>query len=450
MVMLERRPIGWRYVQPRFLIHKAREKGILWCIVTGIADLAILPLAILLRIVLLTLKPFVHIRFGKFWCETVAALTIFNEMYQCEKDAGMHPRRKPILWYYWARDGNLRPYRISAKKATANVQVAKMFERLLLIPWGVNLLAHLNFMLSRGYPQFNYTPNQGNVWDKFGLYSRFPAHLKFTKSEEIKGQSNLLELGLGPQDKFICFNSRDSAYNEIANPFKPSLNRDWRFHDLRDSSIQNYLLAAQNLVERGYFAIRMGKFVKEALNSRDPRIIDYSTHWQSDFMDVFLSGHCHFFIGQGSGLTALPMAFRKPMVIVNMFPLNELRYCQYEQCVAIPKKYYSQKEGRFLKFREIYDMGIGHFEIRSPIHKTLLDDLGLQFIENTPEEIWEAALEMEQRLAGDFQAQDGDSELLARFMSIAEPHFDNQSLYGNMPPLTIGAHFLRANRDLLD
>ena len=51
----------------------------------------------------------------------------------------------------------------------------------------------------------------------------------------------------------------------------------------------------------------------------NPRIIDYATDFQSDFMDLYLSARCTFFIGNNGGMVTLPLIFRKPLVIVNVF-----------------------------------------------------------------------------------------------------------------------------------
>ncbi len=43
--------------------------------------------------------------------------------------------------------------------------------------------------------------------------------------------------------------------------------------------------------------------------------------FRTDFMDIYLSAKCKFFITSGVGLMAIPMIFRRPLLCVNYIPL---------------------------------------------------------------------------------------------------------------------------------
>ena len=76
---------------------------------------------------------------------------------------------------------------------------------------------------------------------------------------------------------------KDSAYLSVHK------GNEYSYHNYRDTDIQNYVLAAEELTFRGYFVIRMGIHVHQAINSTDPKVIDYATNgMRSDFMDIFL------------------------------------------------------------------------------------------------------------------------------------------------------------------
>ena len=50
---------------------------------------------------------------------------------------------------------------------------------------------------------------------------------------------------------------------------------------------------------------RMGKHVAQPIHSDNPRVIDYASRFQSDFMDVYLSAKCSLFISGDGGMTSL-------------------------------------------------------------------------------------------------------------------------------------------------
>jgi putative glycosyltransferase (TIGR04372 family) len=283
------------------------------------------------------------------------------------------------------------------------------------------------------------------------LLDLFPTHLSFTQAEEQRGLLELGDLGIEPGAPLVCFHARDSAYLDRARPRNVELYGDWSWQNIRDTSIDNYLPAAVKLADLGYYAIRMGKYVREPLHCDHPRVIDYASRFQSDFMDVFLSARCDFFIGQGSGMTALPMTFRRPIAFVNSVPLYEISYCaycSYHKAIFIPKILYSAAKGRPLTFQEILEFGMGNFSVRNPRHKEISDRLGLEIRENSPEEIAEVALEMHQRLRSIFNSSEEDEELQERFISIirAYPHIVP---LGKDRLVRVGTKFLRAHRDLL-
>lgn len=121
---------------------------------------------------------------------------------------------------------------------------------------------------------------------------------------------------------FVCFHTRDSAY--LAGAF-PGRGRDDSV--CRNANIQNYV-PVEELVRRGYYAIRMGSIVPEPLATTNPRIIDYATTGRSDFLDIYMiymiymAAKCRFYLGGSSGLYAVPELFRRPVIHTNVVPLE--------------------------------------------------------------------------------------------------------------------------------
>lgn len=403
-----------------------------------------LVLAVCLRIGLRILKPVVHIRFGRLWSYSVGGFSLPTEVYLCQRDAGMQPRHCRDIFYHYNHIWDMLKPNIRQEALISNQQLDRMFRPKLRLWEGARYLDKLNRMLPRGSGDF--IVEMPNSHDQYGLLHRFPLHVGFTKAEEDRGFAILRDIGINPDSPFVCFHAWDLAYTRSR-----ILGYLTQYRDGREASIDNYLLAAEKLAGLGYYAIRMGKYVEHPIHSDNPRIIDYASQFRSDFMDVFLSAHCAFFIGQNSGITMLPMMFRRPIAFVNMFQFSEISNCALKNAIFIPKKYYSAKKGRLLTFREILsDRVLATFHAKTSYPPEICDRIGPEIQENTPEEIAGLALEMDQRLRGVFKPSEEDEELQSRFLSIVRSRLDIISPTENHQHLRIGRHFLRTHPELLD
>ena len=91
-------------------------------------------------------------------------------------------------------------------------------------------------------------------------------------------------------------------------------------------------------------------------------------------------------------------------------------------------------------FEEILESGAGRLHFSEQVA-----NMGIELIENTPEEILDVCIEMDERLKGNWQTTDEDEDLQKAFWSIWKPSDINKSFRGRR----IGTKFLRENRDLL-
>jgi putative glycosyltransferase (TIGR04372 family) len=270
------------------------------------------------------------------------------------------------------------------------------------------------------------------------LLDRFPPHLQFTTEEESRGEAGLRAMGITEGAKFVCLNVRDSAYLDSHLSYN-----DWNYHNFRDCDVQNFVLAAEELAERGYFVIRMGAKVLAAMNSAHPKVVDYATNgMRSDFMDIYLGAKCAFCISSGGGFDSIPIIFRRPVVYVNMSPVG-LLYTFSDKFLAILKHFLDADSNRELSLSEICTHDIGFISNTSDF-----ESKGVVPIENTPEEIRDVAIELDERLAGTWQAHPEDDALQQRFWEIfptdAVNVFNGKPLHGKIRA-SFGAAFLRNN-----
>lgn len=381
-------------------------------IMTGLA-LAVVPL-ILVRL----LRPIVLIRFGRLFSERMGGFLPDLEYYLCGRELGIQDQKAVDLFCYgeWI----------------CNIQVKKMCDRLLRTGDFVRPMELLNRILPGGDRHIVTIAHQDR--DIEGLLRRTSLHLSFTGEEERQGKVALQAMGVPDDMPFVCFHARDSAY---LNALLPTA--DWTYHNYRDVHSKNFIPAAEELVRRGYFVLRMGAVCKEAISPSCDRIIDYATLWRTDFLDVYLGAKCHFFISSCSGIDAVPMVFRRPILYTNLIPFEYISSWGHRD-LTIPKKLWLTREGRFLRFPEILESGIGRLG-RTQDYR----ERGIDVVENTPEEIASATLEMDERLKGTWTPAEEDEELQKRFWSLFKPSRFHGRLLSR-----VGAVFLRQNRSLLD
>jgi len=111
----------------------------------------------------------------------------------------------------------------------------------------------------------------------------------------------------------------------------------------------------------------------------------------------------------------------------------------YSNSLVLFKKHWLKEEKRFMTFREIIESGAGKF-----YYSELFEQQGIELIENTPEEIRDVVIEMDERLKGTWETTDEDEELQRQFWSLFKPNEENSVFR-----CRTGTAFLRENRELL-
>jgi putative glycosyltransferase (TIGR04372 family) len=318
-----------------------------------------------------------------------------------------------------------------------NHQLLQMFRRhmIIIVSWWLHKLiiltwlrktqffhvaSHKSFFSSEHY-EFNH-----NEYYELNNYKQV---IRFTNAEEQLGEKQLEKIGIGKKDWFVCIHARDRIYlNEVNGR-----------NDYRNCDIETFMSAAEYVVSEGGYVFRMGAKVEKPLpKDRNRKIIDFAVENYSDFMDVYLSTHCKFFIGSATGLANVPTIFGVPIVLVNEGPFECVPFRQGD--LYIPKLYYHNGEKRFLKTTEILEFGLG----RSLINNDLGKPDWLHLVDNTAEEILEVVKEMNLRLDNKYQQTPDDEKNQAEFWSNFKP---GHIAYGT--PAKIGTHFLQKYSNIL-
>jgi putative glycosyltransferase (TIGR04372 family) len=251
--------------------------------------------------------------------------------------------------------------------------------------------------------------------------------LQLRSTDSRRGWECLTSLGMGRGDWFVCVHAREPGWlGEATNSEHRHTNAD----------VLTYIDAIEYITAQGGWVIRMGDRSMKPL-PRLEHVIDYAHDpGRSDWMDVFLSAECRFFVGSTSGLFVLPFLFGRPVALANFAPMSDRPFGGKD--VYIPKLYWSTREMRLLTFAEGFAPPLRH-----AYHVDPLVELGVVVVDNTPAEILDLAREMLERDRGTMIYSEEDERLQKRYTALATPFFR----YGI--PSRVGAAFIRSYERLL-
>jgi len=255
-----------------------------------------------------------------------------------------------------------------------------------------------------------------------------PALLQLSEKHRREGRARLAELGVPVNAEFVCFHCREAGYS-------PS---DDAIHAYRNSNIETYALAVDELTKRGLWCIRLGDSSSKRLDPRD-MVIDYAhLDIRSDWMDVFLCAASKFLLGSSSGLVFLTNAFGKASASANHAPLSAVLAFGRDD-IAIPKLLWSDTQKRYLTFAEAFSSDIANLRFTN-----LYEARGVRTVDNTAEDIRDLALEMLEWSGGRVSYTGHDEELQRRFKALMRP---GDYSYGGIN--RVGRDFLRKYEPLI-
>lgn len=199
----------------------------------------------------------------------------------------------------------------------------------------------------------------------------------------------LRDLGVAPDDWFVCVHAREHGYyrdlmGNDPKQYQPE-NSDHRNVDIRD-----YFPAIDYIRSQGGLVVRLGDPSMTRLSDIDG-LIDYPfTEHQSMIMDLYLISKCRFVLGCSSGPgVAFTQAFGAPALITNLSDPVMSAYHPYSNLIALFNGVKENSSGRLLSLKELFKPSM--YAADSAFK---LQALGYSWLRNTPEQILEATKEM--------------------------------------------------------
>lgn len=204
------------------------------------------------------------------------------------------------------------------------------------------------------------------------------------------GERNLRDLGIGPDDWFVCLHVRETQGS---------------WEDNRNADPLSYIPAIREITKRGGWVIRMGDARMTPLPKMD-RVVDYPfSKFKSDRMDVFLFASCRFQLGCSSGPYAVSQMFGVPVLLANGVEYAGCPYSLSGQDMFLPKLL-RRIGGELLTMEEGLSPPVATLSVSSFYRR-----YGFEWIDNTPEDLAAAVVDMLAYVSGEYHPNEDEARL---------------------------------------
>ena len=162
-------------------------------------------------------------------------------------------------------------------------------------------------------------------------------------------------------------------------------------------------------------------------------------------MDIYLGAKCNFCISTDTGIDQIPRIFQKPIAYI-FVPLGYPYVCNKNN-LLITKHHIHKEKNKKLNISEIFSQNLS-LCFRSEEFE--LNKIELQ--ENSPNEIRDLAIEMDERLNDNWDETNEDKLLQKKFWSLFNENMQKLNLkkpiHGKIKA-RFGAKYLRENQDFI-
>lgn len=367
--------------------------------------------------------PFFTIRIGEIESRAIGHLCSF-EVYLCEKKLIYKNEKKNIDLFY--KNNKICNKLIFQKLSKDLNMIPAIFVEQLFI-----LLQEYNSNSKHLVPYRHWRANK--FWqraDKYEVTGKLPSQFQLSEEENKQGEEFLREIGIMPSDKYVCIFSRSSEYYGDESP--------------RNSSINCYTKSISWLIDQGYKVVRVGDSATEKLRIKNPNLFDYSIDCnnKTELKGIFLILRCQYMISCCTGYDHIATMLRKKLLYVNYTETHTLELLNSEQLpLYIPKKLVWAESGMPLLGSDILRLGVHTF-----YKEEQYENIGVNYLENSEQEILDAVIEMTATVSGTFIESSDEKIFRKKYIEKFRCNFIKDL---DMIP-KIGIKFLKENEYLLD
>lgn len=290
-------------------------------------------------------------------------------------------------------------------------------------------------------PKSDFILQFKKVQPDFSFQFKYKSKIYFPSHSKDQLNNFLLKYNL--KNNFVGFHVRNNFYIK-----KNKLINDKNYHSFRNYDFKDFILAT-NFLKKKYSIVKLGTTYEEENIENLSKFFGLKIFSSFDFnhnpeADYFLNAYSAYNVVGSSGVDAISSILRKKNVYVNLIPfnLNRLSYCS-PGSIIIPKKIFDLKKNRFLNFKELININFSLHTSEDPYKKNQL-----KIVNNTPEEILNAVIEMEDKIEG--KNQDEINRVNEIFWSkiTNSNNYEKINCLKNVLRQSISANFLKKNENL--
>lgn len=248
--------------------------------------------------------------------------------------------------------------------------------------------------------------------DTLNLIDKTKVKFDLNKEDQIKIiKKNNIRFDL---KKIVCIHVRDDGYlkKNIPNYVDGKVN---------SANIQTYKKTVSKLIKLGFTVIRVGKDHKKFLKIENKKYIDLHKEkiW-NDELELFLISKCKFFIGTHSGGSMSPLyMFKKPILFTNFVPIGKV-FSYSKKIFFIPKKI--KIKNNFLSINDMFQKKLAFLE-----SKELFKKNKSQVIDNSPNEIFDATVDLINSLNNKKSFYNKNKKILLEFKKVFKKNIDQSN-----------------------
>ena len=223
-------------------------------------------------------------------------------------------------------------------------------------------------------------------YERFRLRQPVPVRLRALAAAEAQAQA--LAHGIAPDARLICMHAREAGYKR-GREIHDRRPEDIRDDRLRNARIESYLDAVDALVERGYTVVRLGDPTMTPV--QHPGVVDLATSpMRTNLLEVYCLLRSRFIIAGESSYVNVVCLTNTPILLVNATePISA--YPVRAPGLFLPKGVVDKRDGRRLAAVDL---------LTADYQRYFRSEKRYLYVDNTPEEIRGATLEMLDWLEG--------------------------------------------------
>lgn len=232
--------------------------------------------------------------------------------------------------------------------------------------------------------------------------------LTFSTKEKERAKPWLERHGIGKNGRFVCFLGRDRQYVEKV------LKWNGNYHDYRNLDANSFLPAMYWLAEQCVSSIRMGSVSQVPLAADGPGLIDFASDGYDEFIDIYLTAHCLFYVSVGSGPDQIAAAAGRSVLLCNTTAFYADRIPSGSNLVMAPKKIWCHRKRRLLTMTEMFELEKRcHFYSMAFFYENYIS-----LINNDPTDTRDYVREMYARVTGAWKISDDEKRLQDRYHAL--------------------------------